>query len=162
VRAILAIIRIASGGFFLLSGGKKLLDPGFLYGGIMHSLDAAGRPFPFYGAFLYGPVENHQVFFTFAVVIGELLLGGSLLLGAYVSLSTVCGAILVANIALATGYGDWPRLGGHIAAAVLLVLLGRAGAGLTWGLDGWLVDRLHPALVLFPLRRSLPQTRTGS
>jgi uncharacterized membrane protein YphA (DoxX/SURF4 family) len=157
LRIIVVLIRIAAGAAFLFLSVKKLLDSGFMYGGLMHAIESAGKPFPFYSSFLGSGVENHQVFFTFAVTIGGLLLGISLLLGAGVSLSAVCGAILLVNIALATDYGNWPHLGGHLAGAVALLALGRIGAGITGGLDGWLVERLPPALVLFPLRRSPPR-----
>jgi uncharacterized membrane protein YphA (DoxX/SURF4 family) len=157
MRAILSLVRIGAGCLFFFLGAKKLLDPGFLYGGLMHALEAAGHPFPFYETFLNSGVERHQALFTFGVSIGELLLGISLLLGAYVSLSSVFGAILLVNIALATTYGNWLHFAAHLAGAVALLLLGRIGAGLTWGLDAWLVDRLPPALVLFPLRRSPPR-----
>lgn len=154
----LSILRILMGAALLFVGIQKLSDPEFLYGGLMHTLEGLGQPWPFYQGFLTGYVELHQTFFTFAFSCGEILLGVSFLLGAFVSISSVGGAVLVVNIALATAYSAPERLVAHLCGAALLLLMGRMGVGLCWGLDGWLVDRVAPVAVLFPLRLSVPNS----
>ncbi len=152
----LSILRILIGAAFLFMGVQRLSDAEFLYGGLMHTLEGLGQPWPFYQAFLERYVELHQTFFTFAFSCGEILLGVSFLLGALVSISSVGGAVLLVNIALATTYAAPGRLAAHLCGAALLLLMGRMGVGLCWGLDGWLVDRVNPVAVLFPLRLSVP------
>jgi uncharacterized membrane protein YphA (DoxX/SURF4 family) len=153
---ITAILRISIGAGFLWSGASLLRDSALLYGGLLNALEQYGKPFPFYESFLSRFVELHQEFFAFGVAVGELLIGISFLTGALVSLSALAGAILVLNFAFATSYGDLPRMLLNLASALAFLLFGRLGAGLTWGLDGWLVRHIHEAIVLFPLRRSLP------
>lgn len=156
LRRPIAILRILIGAAFVASGAAKLMNAEFLYGGLVHAIEAAGSAFPFYQNFLARYVELHQTFFTYAVTLGELLLGVSYLTGAFVSISSVAGAFMILNYAFATCNGAPGRLAEHLAGAALLVLMGRLGAGLTWGLDRWLVGRSRSTLVLLPLRRSVP------
>jgi uncharacterized membrane protein YphA (DoxX/SURF4 family) len=151
-----AVLRILMGAAFLYLGIQKLHNADFLYGGLMHKLEEFGQPWPFYQYFMSRYVEGHQTFFTFAVSFGEILLGVSFLLGAFVSLSSFAGAVMLVNIALATTYGFPERLAAHLGGAAVLLLMGSLGTGLTWGLDGWLVGRIPPLAVLLPLRRSIP------
>jgi uncharacterized membrane protein YphA (DoxX/SURF4 family) len=157
LRRPLAIVRILLGVFFIVKGVIKMRNADFLYGGLMLALDAAGRPFPFYEGVLSGYVDVHQRFFTYAIVFGQVVLGLSLVTGALVSLSAAAGALMLLNIALATSYGAPGRLATYLAGTVLLVLLGRLAAGLTWGFDRWLVQRSRSALVLLPLRLTVPE-----
>lgn len=153
---ILAVLRMLVGGGFLYSGFTKFADPGFLYGGLIHRLGEHGRAFPPYEQFLLRFVELRQEPFAYAVAAGESLAGISLLLGAWVSIGTLAGAFLVLNFALATTWGELPMMLAHLLLAVLLVLLGRCGAGLTWGLDRVLVELIHERLLLFPWRPQIP------
>ena len=156
LRRPIAIVRILIGAGFLAMGVGKLANADFLYGGLIHAMEAAGRAFPFYEYFLARYVVSHQTFFTYAVALGELLLGVSYIAGACVSFSSAAGAFMILNFALATCYESPARLAGHAAVIALLVLMGRLGAGLTWGLDRWMVGRSRSTLVLLPLRRTVP------
>jgi uncharacterized membrane protein YphA (DoxX/SURF4 family) len=156
IRRIVAIVRMALGGGFLYLGVIHLLDAGFLYGGLMHHIAEAGTPFPFYQRILRRFVELHQEEYAYAVAAGEILVGLSLLLGAWVSAGVLGGIFLVVNFALATTWGNWPMLAAHMGLLALLVALGRCGAGLTWGCDGWLASRVNEKLLLFPWRRRVP------
>ena len=156
IRRPLAIARILLGILFVVKGAEKLANLDFIYGGLMLALEEAGRPFPFYESVLVNYVDAHQMFFTYLVVLGQLLLGLSFATGAFVSLSSAAGAFMLLNIALATSYGAPGRLAAYVAGAAVLVLMGRLGAGLTWGVDRWLVKRSRSTLVLLPLRRTVP------
>lgn len=156
LRRPIAILRILLGVLFVVKGAMKLGNADFLYGGLMHALEAAGRPFPFYEGVLTSYVDAHQTLFIYVVVLGQLLLGLSFVTGAFVSLSSAAGAFLLLNIALATSYGAPARLATYLTGAAVLMLMGRLGAGLTWGVDRWLVRRSRSALVLLPLRRTVP------
>lgn len=156
IRRIAALVRMALGGGSLFLGVTHLLDSGFLYGGLMHHLAEAGKPFPFYERFLRRFVELQQEEYAYAVAAGEMLVGLSLLLGAWVSAGVLGGIFLVVNLALATTWGNWPLLAAHMGLLALLVALGCCGAGLTWGCDGWLVSHVNEKLLLFPWRRGVP------
>lgn len=161
VRYVIAVVRILIGASFLWLGISKLLDPELLYGGLFHELEKHGAAFPFYQRFLSRYVELHQELFAFAAAGGEVLVGLSFLLGALVSLASVGGAFLMLNFGFAISFGNQPSLLLHVAFALGFLLIGRLGAGLAWGLDGWLAQRIAPAWVLFPLRRSLPRWSRG-
>ena len=156
LRRPIAILRILIGAAFVAMGVAKLSNAEFLYGGLMHAMEAAGRAFPFYEDFLARYVDTHQTFFAYAVGLGELLLGISYFTGTFISLSSLAGAFMVLNFAFATCYGAPGRLTAQVAGVVLLLMLGRMGAGLTWGLDRWLVRRSRSTFVLLPLRRTVP------
>jgi thiosulfate dehydrogenase (quinone) large subunit len=162
LRRPIAILRILFGVLFVVKSAMKFANEDYLYGGLMDSIERAGRAFPFYEGVLSNYVDTHQGFFTYAIPFGELLVGLSLVFGAFVSLSAAAGAFMIVNYTLATDYGSSQRLVEHLAMVVLLVTLGCMGAGLTWGLDRWLVRRSGSALVLLPLRRSVPNFQKSS
>lgn len=154
---VIAIIRILTGVAFLAMGILQLKDPTFLYGGLLLELSEHGQPYYFYDRYFLGRfVELHQEFFAHLVAIGEILLGLSFLTGALVSLAALGGAFLIVNFGLAVSSGKPLVMALHVLFALVFLVLGRYGAGLTWGVDGWLARRINEVLVLFPLRFSLP------
>jgi len=157
IRATGAILRMALGALFFTAGLVKLLDPGFIYGGLLHTLSDFGPAFPFYREYvLLRLVEPHLEIFAYAVPLSEIALGISFILGCLVSWAAAGGAFLLLNIGLAIGYGQYWVLPLHAAGALLLIAMGRATPGLTWGLDAVLVKRFPASLVLFPLRKHIP------
>jgi uncharacterized membrane protein YphA (DoxX/SURF4 family) len=156
-RAI-ALIRILIGVFFLTLGIIQLMDPAFLYGGLLLRASEYGQPYVFYRRYLLGRyVEPQQEFFAYLVAGGETLLGASFLTGALVSWGALGGAFLVLNFGMAVSAGQPLLMALHLALALVFLALGRFGAGLTWGVDGWLAQRINEVYVLFPLRLSLPK-----
>jgi uncharacterized membrane protein YphA (DoxX/SURF4 family) len=113
---LLAMLRILAGGALLYSGVSKLLDDEFLYGGLLHQLTELGKAFPFYQSLLIRFVELHQTAFAFAVAIGEILVGLSLLFGLLVSWGALGGVFLVVNFALATTAHNVPGMIAHQSA----------------------------------------------
>jgi len=155
-RAI-AIIRILIGLAVLALGISQLMDPALLYGGLLHNLSDHGQPYDFYQRYFLGRfVELHQEFFAHVMAIAEVLVGLSFLAGALVSLASLGGAFLMLNFGLAVSQGRPLVMAVHVLLALVFLALGRYGAGLTWGVDGWLSRRINEVLVLFPLRFSLP------
>jgi len=153
----MAIIRILIGVLFLAAGIVKLMNPTLLYGGLLLELSEQGQPYYFYDRYFLGRfVELHQEFFAHLVAIGEILVGLGFLTGALVSLAALGGAFLMVNIGLAVSSGKPLVMAVHVLSALVFLVLGRYGAGLTWGVDGWLARRINEVLVLFPLRFSLP------
>ncbi|MCL6567181.1 MAG: DoxX family membrane protein [Acidobacteriia bacterium] len=156
-RITVAGLRILLGGWMLYAGLAKLLDPGFLYGGLLHRLSELGRPFGFYDHYILSRYVNlHEELFAYAVSIGEILVGVSLVSGALVSLGVLGGCFLMLNFALATGAGDPATLLLHGVLTGVFIFLGVVGAGVWWGVDGWLTRYINEAVVLFPFRRTLP------
>jgi uncharacterized membrane protein YphA (DoxX/SURF4 family) len=154
----LAVVRILIGGIFLWLGIRKLADPAFLFGGLMHTLAEYGTPYESYRRFfLQRFVDYNQEFFAYAVALGAILLGLSFLLGAMVSWASLGGAFLMLNFGLATSAGKPLLMALHALFALLFLALGRFGAGATWGVDGWLAQHIREGLVFFPLRLSWPR-----
>ncbi len=83
-------------------------------------------------------------------------MGIQFILGALVSLGALGGTLLLLNFVFATAHQDPASVAAYAGLAGAMILMGCFGAGLTWGADAWLVARFHPAVILFPLRRSLP------
>ncbi len=145
------------GAGFITLGVRILRDSTLLYGGLLRTLERFGPPFPFYlDRVIYPYMEFHQEGFAIVAAIGAILVGVQLLAGFLVSLGALGACLLVLNFALATAYGDVAALATYTGLVAALILMGCTGAGLTWGLDAWLAARLNPAIVLFPLRRRLP------
>ena len=158
IRAIGAILRMLIGVAFIAAGIWKLLDAGYLYGGLVHRLEDFGEPYPFYrDSILLRFVEPRQELFAYAVPIAEIVVGALFLLGAFVCLAALVGAVLLGNFALAIGYGSSWIVPAHAAAALLLIVMARATAGCTWGLDALLARRVPAPLLLFPFRWRLPE-----
>lgn len=153
---IAAVVRMLLGGGFLFLGVTKLMDVEFLYGGLLHRIRGRGQAFPLYDQFLFRFVEMQQEQYSYAVAIGESLVGISLLLGIWVSFGTLVGAFLVLNFALATTWDNVPQMLAHLLLVALLVLLGRGGAGLTWGLDRVLINFVNKRAMLFPWNPKVP------
>jgi uncharacterized membrane protein YphA (DoxX/SURF4 family) len=153
----LAILRIVIGLGFIGAGILILRDADLLYGGLLLRLSELGRPAGFYQKIINRYIELNQTPVAMGAAIISILVGVALVLGFLVSLAVLAGAALVMNFALATMGGRIPEFSMFCAGSLALLLLGRLGAGLTWGLDGWLVGYLKEWLVLFPLRLSAPQ-----
>ena len=151
-----ALLRMMVGAGFLYFGFTKLLDPDFLFGGLLFRVYEIGAPFPFYARFLVRFVEFRQEQVAYLVASAEILLGLSFLLGALVSLGAVGGTFLVLNFALATTWGHPWMMTAHLFLIALLLALGRSGAGMAWGLDALLARYIHEPLLFFPLRRAAP------
>lgn len=154
---ILAILRILAGGVLLAAGVMKLTDEDLLYGGLLLRLEALGQPFGFYKKIINRYFEFHQTLIVFTVAVCEILGGILLILGAMVSLVALGAIVLLLNYAFATTYGNPLHFSYYAGGALFLLFLGRMGAGLTWGIDGWLIRYLQDWLVLFPLRLTAPR-----
>ncbi len=155
---VFAILRILIGVLFLWMGVTSLLDESLLYGGLMHRLSTTGGPVRYYSSVVIRYIEMHETQFVYVAAAGEIVAGLSLLSGTFVSLGAVLGAFLVLNFGLASSSGNWLRFLAHLAGVVLLLGLGRQGAGLTWGMDALLIRNYKDWLVLFPLRVRAPKS----
>jgi thiosulfate dehydrogenase (quinone) large subunit len=145
-RAI-AVIRIATAVFFILFGQYKLFGPGFAHGGFQEYLRGyiQSSAVSFYRPVLAGLVLPHAVFLGYTVGVVEMFIGLSLLLGIWVRIASVLGALYMVNLTLATwwdpGHGVpvWRYFGNeldHLPLLFLLVIFFVADAGRYWGLDG--------------------------
>ena len=146
----LALVRMATGVFFLFFGEYKLIPgPNGLSNGVaqgyMKHFVQDGSAVAFYGEFLKSVVLPHDVLFTFVVGLGELLIGLSLVLGLWVRAASVGGVVHMVSLTLATWHsvGSHPALWryfgsqlSHIPMLFLFVLFFAGNAGQTWGIDG--------------------------
>ena len=106
----IAVVRLATGIFFILFGEYKLFVPGFAHGGFQEYLHGyiAGGAVSFYRPILAHLVLPYAVFLGYMVGVVEMFIGISLLLGMWVRPASVLGALFMLNLALATW---WKRLG---------------------------------------------------
>lgn len=154
-RRVISIVRILIGGASLYFGVRNLLDSDFLYGGILFRLDDYGEPYAFYKRLLVR-LEFQQTLLAYSVATCQVLLGLSYMTGALVSLASVGAAFLTLNLAMAVSAGNVVVLVALLFCAAIFLAMGWAGAGLYWGVDGWLVERVNERLILLPLRLRLP------
>jgi uncharacterized membrane protein YphA (DoxX/SURF4 family) len=155
----LAVVRIATGVFFLFFGEYKVVNPVFATTAFpqqwLQEFIQEGAVGP-YKIFLATIVMPHHVFFGYAVGVVELLIGFSLVLGLFVSAASVLGVLHMVNLTLATwwepGHGVpfWRYFGAeldHLPLLFLFLIFYTARAGRTWGLDGVLARRRAPTFM---------------
>ena len=142
----IAGVRIATSIFFLLFGEYKLAGTGFAHGGFQGYLQdfIANGAVGFYRPVLSGLVLPHAVGFGYLVGAVESFIGICLLLGLWVRLASVLGALYMLNLTLATwwrpGHGVpvWRYFGAeldHFPLLLLFIIFYAADAGKVWGLD---------------------------
>jgi uncharacterized membrane protein YphA (DoxX/SURF4 family) len=140
----MAVARMVIGIMFLFFAQYKLMKPEFAHGGyekyVNGYIDQTAVNF-------YKPVLRltltHPVFFGYAVGIAELLIGISMLLGIWVRVFSVVGALFMLNLTLSTwclppGAAPWQYLGnqvGNIPLLLLFLVFCAHNAGTTLGLD---------------------------
>ncbi len=151
----LAVLRIAVGLWFLKSVTTKLSV--FFALGIIplptaserwinflpqRLLDYAGTlQIDWYSNFLLGTViPNAQVFAHFTA-FGEAVVGLGLTLGLVTRATSAVGLAIMANYLLATFWVGFCQQGFHMLLIACMIAFFVAGAGRTWGLDGWLTER---------------------
>ena len=153
---LFAVIRIVTGLLFLWVGISILMNEDLLFGGLMRYLDLTGGPMRFYRDFALPVIERHETLLTHVVGFASIAVGVLYVTGTLVSLTSLLAAFLVANFGLASSSMNRTREVVFLLLTLLMLMLGRVGAGLTWGVDGRLIRRFQDWLVLFPLRRKAP------
>ncbi len=143
----IACVRILTAFFFLFFGQYKLFDWEFAHGGFAEYLRGyiGGEAVSFYRPVLAHLVLPHHTFFGYAVGVVEFFIGLALLLGIFVRLASVLGALHMISLTLATFWSPghnvptWRYFGyqlDHIPMLFLFLIFCSARAGETWGLDG--------------------------
>ena len=146
-RRVLALVRIAVGVIFLFFAEYKIVGSEFVHGGFQkyigtyvdqHEVVTLLRPT------LTRIVLPHPFLWARVVAWSELLIGVSLVLGWWVRLSSLGGAIYMLALTLSTWYAPghgappWRYLGNnldHIPLLMLFLIFLTFDAGRTWGLD---------------------------
>lgn len=146
-RRVLALVRIAVGVIFLFFAEYKIVGSEFVHGGFQkyigsyvdqHQVVSLLRPT------LANWVLPHPFLWARIVACSELLIGVSLVLGWWVRLSSLGGAIYMLALTLSTWYAPgrgapaWRYLGNnldHIPLLLLFLIFLTFDSGKTWGLD---------------------------
>ena len=140
----LALIRASFGLYFIVSALRKTTGGWFSNPDPM--LEFLGKNIPqapaTYVAFLDGVVMPNAPTFAQFVLVGEWVVGISLLLGLFTRLGSIVGMWLMFNFMTAKGFlnseGSNDRL-----YFVALFAFAIAAAGLVWGMDGALRDKFE-------------------
>ena len=108
----IALARVAVSIFFLFFGQYKVFDSGFAHGGFQSYLHdyISTSAVAFYRPVLARVVLPHAVIFGYAVGVVELMIGLSLLLGVFVRIGSVLGALHMISLTLAT----WWEVGHNV------------------------------------------------
>ena len=140
---ILVLLRVALGWLMLYSGFNKLMNPDWSAAGYLQ------------GAQTFKPLYDYFISPGVLPIVnalnewGQTLLGVSLILGAFVRLSSVLGALLM--LLYYIPILQFPVVGEHsyivdehIIYALILLYFATVGAGRTWGLDKWISKKFPP------------------
>lgn len=140
----MALARIAVGIMFLFFAQYKLMHTDFANGGYQKYVTGYVEQT---SVSFYKPVLRltlrYAFFFAYAVAVAELLIGLSMVLGFWVRVFSVVGALFMFNLALATwrlppGSAPWKYLGNQLETIplfLLFLLFFTHNAGTTLGLD---------------------------
>jgi uncharacterized membrane protein YphA (DoxX/SURF4 family) len=144
--AVLAVLRIYTGAFWLMHGLGKITSPDWaVRGGGMSSMlqDMTSHSSGAYHDFVIGVVLPNIGIFGTLVAWGETLTGVSLLLGLLTRLGGAVGAFLALNYLLAKGgfTSPFPYSGLDAAAIALSVINAFLPTGLVAGIDGLIAAR---------------------
>lgn len=143
----LAVARIATGVMFLFFGHYKVFGPGFIAGGFAQYIERyinQNQAVGFYKVFLAQVVLPRAELFAFVVAWGELLLGVALVLGLWVRLAAVGGALHMLSLTLATwnapgaGAPLWRYVAAqldHIPLLLLFAIFIAARSSEVWSLE---------------------------
>lgn len=140
--ALTLLLRLVPGYLFLLAGIEKM-QGGWMNGGdgLRASL-ASWLPHDFYAGFLQDTVLANAPTFAKLVVLGELAVGGLLLIGLLVRPASLIAVVMCLNYLCGKG----EALIGFSAESMLLVILLTAmivNPGRALGVDGFLYERLR-------------------
>jgi NADH dehydrogenase len=140
----LALLRILVGCLFLLVAWPKVSGR-FLSGRALAQQLLNGvqkDPLGWHRGFIEGFVIPHAHFFTYLVVVGELSIGISLVLGLLVRVSCLFGAFYNFNILFSVAYAAGGGTVNYNRVLILLHLIFvSASAGRALGMDGLLKQR---------------------
>ena len=146
-RRVLALVRIAVGVIFLFFAEYKIVGSEFVHGGFQKYVGTFVEQHEVVG-WLRSTLANHVLLHPFLwariVAWSELLIGVSLVLGWWVRLSSLGGAVYMFALTCSTWYAPghgapaWRYLGNnldHIPLLMLFLIFLVFDAGKIWGLD---------------------------
>lgn len=150
-KSILVLLRISLGALFLYAGMTKVLDPNWTAAGYLAGAKS------FVGLYHWLAQPGIIPYIDFVNKWGLTLLGVSLILGVWVRLSSVLGALLMALYYLPQDF-PFPNKNSfivdeHVIYALALLFFAAVRAGRTWGLDG--LRAKLPICAKFPKLRDL-------
>lgn len=144
------VVRVFVGWQWLTSGLGKVENPAWTTTGLALkgfwekavTVPAQGKPviaYDWYGTFLDGLLNGgHYTWFAKLVVVGEIAIGVTLILGAFVGVAALFGAFMNFNFMLAGTASTNPVL---FTLAILLILAWKIAG--YWGLDRWLLPTVQ-------------------
>ncbi len=143
------VIRVYLGFLWLAAGWGKLTDPswlggergaavsGFAQGAMAQTTGEHAQVTGWYAGFLESVVLPNAVFFSYAVVFGEIAVGLALILGLFTGIAAFFGGFMNASFIFAGTAGANPLM---FSLAILLALAWRVAGNL--GLDRWALPRI--------------------
>lgn len=135
-KVLTLLLRLALGFLLLYTGYSKISDPSWTAAGYLNGAAM------FTGFYQWLASPGMIGLTNFLNSYGQLFIGISLILGAFVRLSSVLGAIMMLLYYLALKF-PYPNehafiVDDHIIYGLALLLIGALNAGQYWGLENWL------------------------
>lgn len=132
----LALLRVATGLFFLYQGWQKLTEPTFLQGlGPTLESWATTNPIPPYQQFLQQVAAPHADVFGFLVTYGEIGVGLSFVLGFLMAFSAPAALFMTLNFFLASLHISASLWQANMAFSLVAAALWWGRAGHAYGFD---------------------------
>ncbi|HEX4381506.1 MAG TPA: DoxX family protein [Myxococcales bacterium] len=122
----LAVLRIFVGALFLIFGEYKVAGPAFIHGGFRGWIERfiSDGAYPFMLPILKGLILPHELFWGWAVAVGECAIGVSLILGLWVRAASFAGLLFMLALLFSSNYPGagkplWVYFGGSLDHSVL-------------------------------------------
>jgi len=140
-KTALVLLRIAMGWLFFYSGLTKILNPDWTAEGYLKGAKTLPALYSWFGQPGILPITD------LLNEWGQLLLGASLIMGAFVTLGASLGILLMILYRLPLGllYPDAHSfiIDMHVIYALALLLIVFSSAGEIWGLDKFIFKKRH-------------------
>lgn len=143
--ALTLLLRLVPGYLFLTAGINKVQTGWLTGGGLKSALETfmtTAAPYDWYKGFMTDTVIPNEVTFAYLLVIGEIAVGGLLLIGFLVRPASLVAIFLCLNYLCAKG----GALIGFNVESLFLVILATCllvNPGRALGVDGYLYERLR-------------------
>ncbi len=135
-KVLILLLRLSLGWLFFYSGITKILNPDWTAAGYLNAAKTFAGVYHWFASPGVIPLIN------FVNEWGQLILGIALILGIFVRLGSIFGAVLMLLYYLPIL--EFPYIGKnsfivdeHVIYALALLLLGVLHAGRVWGLENW-------------------------
>ena len=135
-------LRLGFAYLFLHGGIDKLLDPTYLASPGLIAAGMFGAPSPWVQS-VFAFLNTNYAFYLLLIAVGEVLVGLSMLTGAFTRLGAIGGILMQLVFLFLLGWLSASTFSANLLGPLAFVLIGAHRAGRTIGIDGWVAQKLE-------------------